>query len=174
MRAWILIACCCVVSAPALATTFAPLSFEQLVDASSMIVYGRVTAVRSQWTDDRRYIESTVSLEVISGMKGRVTDTISFVVPGGQVGRYLNVIPGAPVFAPGDLAVVFLTARGARLPITTGLTQGVYRVQRDGAGQVRVSAPAVGPDGRIVRGDVNRKLMSLPAFETTVRSVSAR
>ena len=98
------------------ATTVAPLSFEQLVDASASVVYGRVVDVRSQWTDDRRFIESVVSVEVITDMKGGARDRISFTTPGGQVGRYLNVIPGAPVFAPGDTAVFFLTSRGPRLP----------------------------------------------------------
>src|SRR3954466_6580979 len=90
--------------APTLATTVAPLSFEQLVNASSAVVYGRVSDVRAQWTADRRFIESVVSVEVIKGMKGSAGETVEFTVPGGQVGRYLNVIPGAPVFVPGDLA----------------------------------------------------------------------
>jgi hypothetical protein len=44
------------------ATTVAPLSFEQLVTESASVVYGRVVDVRSQWTDDRRFIESVVSI----------------------------------------------------------------------------------------------------------------
>ena len=50
------------------ATTVAPLSFEKLVSESSAVVYGRVSAVRSQWTADRRFIESVVSIDVIKGM----------------------------------------------------------------------------------------------------------
>src|SRR5689334_22141795 len=122
---------CLLVIAPGRATTVVPLSFEQLVNESASVVYGRVTDVRSQWTDDRRFIESIVSIEILKGMKGGAQETVSFTVPGGHVGRYVNVIPGAPVFTAGDLAVFFLTARGPRLPVTTGLTQGVYRVQRD-------------------------------------------
>jgi hypothetical protein len=155
------------------ATTVAPLSFEQLVSASSSVVYGRVSEVRSQWTADRRFIESVVSIEVIKGMKGGASDTIAFTVPGGQVGRYINVIPGAPRFAPGDLAVFFLTAHGPRLPVTTGLTQGVYRVQRDAAsGAMLVVPPIVETAGKIIRGDVNRKPVSLAAFEGTVRKIA--
>src|SRR5262245_60829919 len=107
------------------AATVAPLSFEQLVNESAVVVYGRRGRVRAQWTDDRRFIESVVSIEVLRGMKGSARETIAFTVPGGQVGRYLNVIPGAPSFAPGDLAVVFLTSHGPRLPVTTGFTQGI-------------------------------------------------
>ena len=100
-------------------------------------------------------------------------DTIAFTVPGGQVGRYLNVIPGAPVFAAGDLAVFFLTAQGPRLPVTTGLTQGIYRVQRDAAsGAMLVMPPISDTAGRVVRGDVRRKPVSLAAFEGSVRAIA--
>ena len=158
----------------AAATTVVPLSFEQLVNESQSVFYGRVTGVRAQWTDDRRFIESVVTIEVLRGMKGSAAESIAFTVPGGQVGRYLNVIPGAPSFSPGDLAVVFLTARGARLPVTTGLTQGIYRVQRDvSSGEMLVVPPAI-ESGRIVRGDVRRKPVPLAAFEGSVRAVAAR
>jgi len=162
---------------PGFATTLVPLSFEQLVSESSSVVYGRVVDVRSQWTADRRFIESVVSIEILKGMKGTERESISFTVPGGQVGRYLNVIPGAPTFAAGDLAVFFLTAHGPRLPVTTGLTQGIYRVQRDSrTGEVLVMPPVLEPaaGGRIVRGDVRRKPMSLSAFEGSVRTAALR
>lgn len=156
------------------ATTVAPLSFEQLVSESSSVVYGRVSEVRSQWTADRRFIESVVSVDVIKGLKGGAGETMSFTVPGGQVGRYLNVIPGAPAFVAGDLAVFFLTAHGPRLPVTTGLTQGIYRVQRDAAsGALLVMPPIVDTAGKVVRGDVRRKPVSLAAFEGSVRAVAA-
>jgi len=162
-------------SAAPSATTFLPLSFEQLVEESSIVVYGRVVDVRAQWTSDRRFIESVVSVTVLRGMKGEAGETIAFTVPGGQVGRYINIIPGSPVFVPGDHAVVFLTSRGARLPVTTGLTQGVYRVHRDAAsGDPLVVPPVVATAGRIVRGDPRRKPVSLATFEHTVRAAARR
>ncbi|HUQ88150.1 MAG TPA: hypothetical protein VM096_11365 [Vicinamibacterales bacterium] len=155
------------------ATTVVPLSFEQLVNASQSVVYGRVSNVRAQWTADRRFIESVVTIEILRGMKGGAGESIAFTVPGGQVGRYLNVIPGAPSFAEGDLAVFFLTAQGPRLPVTTGLTQGIYRVQRDASsGEMVVVPPVIDVAGRVPRGDVRRKPVSLSAFEGTVRAVT--
>jgi hypothetical protein len=153
-----------------MATTVAPLSFDQLVTESALVVYGRVIDVRSQWTDDRRFIESVVSVEIIKGMKGSARDTISFTVPGGEVGRYRNVIPGSPIFVPGDAAVLFLTARGARLPVTTGFTQGIYRVQRDWRSGETLVMPPVIESGRVVRGDARRKPVPLAAFEASVRA----
>ena len=165
---------CLIFVIDAAATTLAPLSFEQLVNASASVVYGRVVEVRSQWTEDRRFIESVVSIEILKGLKGSAAERMSFTVPGGQVGRYLNVIPGAPTFAAGDTAVFFLTSRGPRLPVTTGLTQGIYRVQRDArSGEMLVTPPALEP-GRIVRGDLRRKPAPLAAFEASVKAVTAR
>ena len=158
---------------PAQAVTVAPLSFQELVRQSSSVVYARVVEVRGQWTDDRRSIDSLVTVEVIRGLKGTSADELTLTVPGGQVGRYLNLMPGAPSFARGDLAVLFLTARGPRLPVTTGFTQGIYRVVRDGdSGAVLVTPPVVESAGLpIVRGDRRRKPMSLTAFESAVRAV---
>jgi hypothetical protein len=154
------------------ATTIAPLSFEQLVKESASVVYGRVSDVRAQWTPDRRFIESIVSVEILKDLKGHARSTIQFTMPGGQVGRYLNVIPGAPVLAEGELAVFFLTAHGARLPVTTGLTQGVFRVQRDARSGELLVMPPVLDTGRVVRGDVRRKPAPLAAFEASVRAIA--
>jgi hypothetical protein len=169
-NASIALICLCLVL-PASATTVVPLGFEQLVNESQSVVYGRVSDVRAQWTDDRRFIESVVTIEVLRGIKGGAGESIAFTVPGGQVGRYLNVIPGAPSFVRGDLAVFFLTARGARLPVTTGLTQGIYRVQRDPASGEMLVLPPIGTgEGQIVRGDPRRKPVPLAAFEGSVRA----
>jgi hypothetical protein len=129
-------------AAPASAVTVAPLTFEQLVNQSAAVVLGRVVDVRGDFTDDRRAIQSVVTVEVLRGIKGRSGGTLAFTVPGGRAGRYLNVIPGAPVFARGDLAVFFVSSRGARLPVTTGFTQGIFRVQRGAANQMVVMQKA--------------------------------
>ena len=152
------------------ATTVAPLTFEQLVNNSAAVVLGRVVDVRGESIGGGRGIESVVTVTVLKGLKGSAGDTLQFTVPGGRSGRYLNVIPGAPVFAAGDLAVIFLTSRGARLPVTTGLTQGVYRVHNNG-GQLMVMPPIVDTGVKAARGDARRKPVSLAAFEASVRAV---
>lgn len=132
-------------AASASAVTVVPLTFEQLVNQSAAVVLGRVVDVRGDFTDDRRAIQSVVTVEVLRGIKGPSGGTLAFTVPGGQAGRYLNVIPGAPVFARGDLAVFFISSRGARLPVTTGFTQGIFRVQRGAANQMVVMQKAPVP-----------------------------
>lgn len=166
---------CALAVAPAQAVTVAPLSFEQLVRQSSSVIYGRVVEVRGQWTDDRRSIDSLVTVEVLKGLKGDPGREVTVTVPGGQVGRYLNLMPGAPQLSRGDLAVLFLTARGARLPVPTGFTQGIYRVVRDRvSGATLVTPPVIEPAGQpIRRGDRSRKPVALATFESAVRAVPA-
>ncbi len=157
MRLWLTtVAICVSLVTSSLAVTVVPLTFEQLVNQSAAVVLGRVVDVRSDFTDDRLAIQSVVTVEVLRGIKGHSGETLSFTMPGGQAGRYLNVIPGAPVFSRGDLAVFFVSSRGARLPVTTGFTQGIFRVQRGAANQMIV----------------NQKVpMTLSAFEANVRAI---
>jgi hypothetical protein len=166
----------CLLVAPAGAVTVAPLSFDELVNESATVIFGRVADVQGRWTDDRRGIESLVTVEVLGRFKGSAGDTVSFTVPGGEVGRYLNLIPGAPTFARGDRAVLFLSSRGPRLPTTTGFTQGIYRVTVDSrSGSALVVPPVLETAARrIVRGDPARKPMPLADFESAVRAVKPR
>lgn len=171
-RNFAIVAICLALTARAGAVTVAPLSFDQLVNESTTVVYGRVSDVRGQWSDDRRRIDSVVTIEVFGRYKGSPGETLTFTAPGGQVGRYRNVVPGAPSFTPGDRAVLFLTSHGPRLPITTGFTQGIYRVTIDARGAALVLPPAIDTaDRRIVRGDVMRKPVPLASFEAAVRAV---
>ncbi|MGH9201855.1 MAG: hypothetical protein ACRD2A_11540 [Vicinamibacterales bacterium] len=148
------------------------MSFSELVTESSAIVYGRVADVRGQWTDDRRSIESVVTIDVMTAFKGSPGNTMTFSVPGGQSGRFLSFTPGMPAFAPGDLVVVFLSARGVRLPGPTGLSQGVFRATPDRSnGAILVMPPVVNSGTRIVRGDPQRRPLSLAAFGDAVRAV---
>lgn len=163
-----------VLASSAQATTFVPMTFTELVNASAAVVYARVARVDGQWTNDRSSIESLVTLDVLTSFKGTTGDRVTFSVAGGQAGRYINLLPGAPRFIEGDLVVVFLTSRGPRLPITTGFTQGVYRVKRDAASGGMVVLPPMIDDGagaaRITRGDPQRRPLALAAFEAAVRA----
>jgi len=113
------------------AVTLARLSFAQLTGDADVVVYGRVSEVRGQWTADRHGIDSLVTLEAYEYLKGRYSETVMFRTPGGQIGETLNVWPGAPTFRAGDLVVVFLASRGPTIPSLVGLTQGVLRVSAD-------------------------------------------
>ena len=148
-----------------------PAEFSEMATASQAIVHGRVVDVRSYETAGRRTIESLVTLEVIDQIKGQRGTTAYFRLPGGQVGRYRRVMVGAPQCARGDEVVVFLKGVAPVLPMPYGLTQGLYRVGRDGSGRATV-IPLVNVGAeRAVRGDPARRPLELAAFTAFIRDV---
>jgi hypothetical protein len=156
------------------ATVLVPAEFHEIVAGSQVIVYGRVTAVRAEWSDDRSRIDTVVTLMAGSYLKGGPGSTVTFRVPGGQIGRYRNVMIGAPQFQAGEEAVLFLSASGPSIGHIFGLSQGLYRVKVDARTGRRIVVPPVliaDGDGSqaIVRGDRNRRQLSLDEFAVTVR-----
>ena len=174
MRA-IVIACVIAAGLPLSALTVKPLSFPELVAESGAVVHGRVAEVRGQWTTDRRGIESLVTVDAIDYLKGHWGGQVTVRVPGGQVGTFINLIPGAPRLAEGDRVVLFVKASGPSIPVITGTSQGVYRVAMDAqSGTAMVVPPIVEAGAPLTpRGDLARRPLSLPAFADAVRRAEA-
>lgn len=154
------------------AMVVAPAEFNEMVSASQMIVQGRIVDVRSYETAGRRTIESLVTVQVVSALKGQPGTTAYFKLPGGQVGRYRRVMVGVPQFTPGDEVVLFLKGSAPAVPMPFGLTQGVYRVSRDVSGRALVMPAIAGGAGRVVRGDPARRALELDAFTSMVRTIA--
>jgi len=176
------------VTSLASATVLVPAEFSEIVGGSEIIAYARIVDVRPEWADGRRWIDSVVTAEVVSYIKGGADGTISFKVPGGRLGRYRSVVVGAPVFARGDEAMLFLKSNAANaggLPEVFGLNQGVFRVKVDArTGQRMVVPPpvmatppsdsAVAADPQPVRrGALDRRPLPFDAFGARVREVMA-
>src|SRR5262245_2407111 len=125
------------------ATVLLPADFREIVAGSQIIVYGRVAEVRPEWSDDRSRIDTIVAVTVGTYLKGGPGDTVTFRVPGGQIGRYRNVVIGAPQFETGEEAILFLTASGPSIAHVLGLSQGVFRVKVDGRSGQRLVVPPV-------------------------------
>lgn len=165
---------------PASATVYLPADFAEMVTLSTFIVHGRVVDVRSETTSDRRGIVTLVTVDVTQPLKGTPGESVTFLVPGGQVGPYERVVVGAPRFDRGDEIVLFLSSRGPSIPYVFGLSQGVYRVSR-ATGRALVVPPATFarpgesiPAGRLVRGDPARRALPLDEFAREVRLVTER
>ena len=159
------------------ATTLLPAEFREIVGNSQIIAYGHVRDAVPELSDDRKRIETVVTFEVGTYLKGGPGETITFRVPGGQVGRYRSVMVGAPVFASGDEAVLFFTQREDGVPRVFGLNQGVFRVQREERSQRRLVLPPLVARGEspevVVRGAATRQSMPLETFGAQVRSIIA-
>ena len=105
-------------------------------------MHGRVVSATPQWLDGRRGIETLVTLATEDALKGGAGETVTFRVPGGQMGPYRSFMPGAPTFAEGDDVIVFLGGDGPEVPHLVGFSQGVYRVRAGTAGRtVRPGVP---------------------------------
>lgn len=172
---------CVLVTSVASATVIVPAEFNDIVGGSAIIAHARVVDVKAQWADGRRWIDSVVTADVVTYLKGESEQqTISFKVPGGRLGRYRSVVVGAPEFVRGDEAVLFLKRHGDELPDVFGLNQGVFRIRIDSVTGQRVVVPPVmkavqpGADPQpVVRGAVDRKPLTVESFGARVREVLA-
>jgi hypothetical protein len=158
------------------ATTIVPAEFREVVSGSQMIVHGRVLEVRPVLVDGRRRIDTIVTLEVGTVLKGGSAETVTFRVPGGTVGRYRSIMVGAPQFQAGEEVVMFLRADGPAIPHVFGLSQGVFRVRTDQRTGQRVVIPPVltaGTDApqAVTRGAPDRRPVPLEDFGAQVRAV---
>lgn len=160
---------------PSFATVLIPADLAELAQDATLIARGRVVAAEARWTQGRRGIETVVTLDAESVLKGSATDVVHFVVPGGTLGRYRNVVMGAPQFEEGQRVLVFLGATGPEVPHLLGLSQGVYRVGESATGGAVVSPTPVMPgvNGPIVRGAAARTPTALADFERAVRELGA-
>jgi hypothetical protein len=159
------------------ATVLVPAEFREVVNGSDLIIYARVSGTEVRWSDDRKHVDTLVTLQAGTYLKGAGGPTLVVAVPGGTVGRYMNVTIGAPHFSVGDEAVFFLTTRDREMPAVFGLNQGIFRVSTAGAGGRRVVMPPLmsRADGAetVVRGDAARKPVPLETFGAQVQSVLA-
>jgi hypothetical protein len=164
-------------SDPLGATVVVPADIGELARDARVIVRGRVVAVDGRWTEDRRTIETLVTIEAASYLKGALGPTLQFRVPGGDLGRYRSIVVGAPLFAVDEQVVVFLGANGPAVPYIVGFNQGVYRIARsaDNSGWL-VTPPALLPSAGgttpVVRGDPSRRPLPLVDFEQRVRALA--
>lgn len=162
-----------IVIQPVEATTLLPADFTAMVTESQVIVHGRITQVRGE-LNSRRAIESLVTLQVQSALKGPAGAELQFRVPGGRVGRYRRIFVGAPSFALGDEVVLFLKSRPPAIATPYGLSQGVYRVTRASGVPVVVPVLATAAVIGTGRGDPARTPLPLDAFARQVRLVLER
>jgi hypothetical protein len=172
MRAVLIAVALSLFSSVAGATVFLPTDLNDLSRDAVAIARGRIVAVDAQWTDGRRSIETLVTLETETYLKGSLGQVVQFRVPGGSLGRFRSVVVGAPSFAVGQRVIVFLGSRGPTVPYVLGMSQGVFRLSQSPQGDWLVTPPSISAaaDGPIVRGI--RRPSPLGDFERDVRALA--
>ena len=149
------------------ASVILPASLAELASDADGVVYARVTGVDVRQSPGSLRVERLVTLQIVRSAKGSWPAVLQIVVPGGELGRYRTVVPGAPALVEGDEALIFFRQHGTALPRIIGLSQGLVRVRVDpGSGARTVQAPPDGTAaGPIRRGDRARAAVTLDAFE---------
>src|SRR5882724_2055418 len=146
MRTLVLSGLLLALTLPARATVLIPADLGELSRDALAIARGRVVALDARWTEDRGTIETIVTLDVESYLKGSLGSTLRFRVPGGELGRFRSIVVGAPEFAVDQRVVVFLGANGPTVPHVLGLNQGVFRMARAaGSSDWLVTSPVLVP-----------------------------
>ena len=163
---------CLCLAMPGYATTVVPLSFEQLVNESQSVVYGRVVGraravdrrsplhrERRDGRDPARHEGQRARIDRVhrAGRPGRPLPERDSRRAELRAGRSGGVLPDGQ----GRAAAGHDRADAGHLP-----RPARCRLRRDAG---RAAGGRTAP-GRIVRGDVRRKPVSLAAFEGTVRA----
>lgn len=119
-------------------TTLARLSLAELVNSAQSIVQARAIASSCVWRDGE--IWTITKFRILENWKGNSPPEIKVAMIGGQTGRIMSYVPGAPRFHPGEEVILFLepTQRG-EISITAW-GEGTFRVRRDAhTGEPRVT-----------------------------------
>jgi hypothetical protein len=161
------------------ATVGVPADLSTLVADAQVIVHGRVVQLEGRASGDGLGIETLVTLQVTSYLKGDLGRELTFVARGGQLGRYRSIVSGAPRFGEGQEVVLFLGAKPPAMPHVIRLGQGAFRVsvdQRTGAKTIRRQplASTTTTWQRVQRGAGPPDGLTLEAFGAMVRSAMER
>ncbi len=156
----------CIVAAAGLAilasagaTTLQKLSLDDMIRQSTGIVRAKVAGSRSALRGQNIY--TYYRLDVLETAKqdaavpGR---QIEIAVPGGAVNGMRQVAIGSPELSAGAEYVMFLWTGKSGLTQIIGLSQGLFQVAEDAAGNVNLTRPAapdlmIDQDGRPVSGE---------------------
>ena len=164
---------------PLTATTVQRFDLAALTANAERIVVGVCRQAQPQWVRGQLYTRYVFS--VSQTIKGPATAQLELHLPGGHLQGTVTRIVGMPIFAPGDEAVLFLSAANAlghAWPV--GLAQGHFAIKRRPAHKPRVfqelnglalhtephSAPKKAPPAEPVQG------MPLDQFLARVRSLA--
>jgi hypothetical protein len=100
------------------------LGLAELTESAARVVVGEVLSVRSDWAKDRRFIYTTIEVQVAESWKGATPagGRIKIVQPGGSVGDIEMRVHGLRSFQAGQRAILFLSQGDPAW--TVGLGQG--------------------------------------------------
>ena len=117
-------------SSVAEATSMAPLTIEQMVDASDGIVRGKVTEVWTEPDPNTKMVWTHAQVEVSSVLKGDHTEVIVLEQPGGSWGTTKAIVESVARFSVGEEGYFFVEHLSER-SVPVGMFQGKFNVIMD-------------------------------------------
>jgi hypothetical protein len=158
--------------ATAAATTLQRLSTDDMIRQSTAIVRVKVTVSSSALRG--RDIYTHYQFQILETLKSGAGPFAEVAVPGGVAGGLREMVPGAPTLTVGQEYVIFLWTSRSGLTQVIGLSQGLFNVLQDAAGNavlVRPAAPGLMLDraGHVV--DDAAVTMKLSDLRTEVQKI---
>jgi len=160
------------------ATTMAKLDLAALTSAAQLVVQVRCEGVEAKW--ERGVIWSFAEFRVLDTLKGSAIPGQQLVVrvAGGQVGHVRSKVDGAPEFAKGEIAILFLERTSAGDWGISGWSQGTFRIVSDAKGRTTVKQDS----SELMSFDRSSKRferegaheMEIPEFKRKVKELSGR
>jgi hypothetical protein len=129
------------------ATTIIERTPEQLARESTLVVDGKVDAVRSYWSDDHSKIVTEATITVAGTHKGAPARTVRVVQLGGVVGNVRITAHGALAWKRGEEVLLFLESAGDNAYQVAGFSQGKYTIERDARSGKAFVHQALPPEG---------------------------
>ena len=133
------LAVCAILAAAAQATTLQQLSTDDMIRQSTAIVRAKVTGASSGLLG--RNIYTTYQFQVLETLKAGGAQA-QVAVPGGIANGLREMVPGAPTLNAGQEYVLFLWTSKSGLTQVIGLSQGLFNVLQDTAGNAVLVRPA--------------------------------
>jgi hypothetical protein len=122
------------------AATLQKLTLGDMSRKSTAIVRARVLSSYAQ--QHGSIIYTHYRIQVSEWWKGSGAAALDVVVPGGLAGGLRQTISGAPQLLAGGDQVFFLWTGSSGLTHIIGLSQGLFKVQRDASGEVTATRTA--------------------------------
>lgn len=122
-------------------TTLEQLSLDDMIQKSTGVVRGRITGTYTEARNNSIYTYYRVA--VSEQWKGTTAAQLDVAVPGGALRGVRQTLPGAPTLTVGEEYVLFLWTGRSGITQVIGLSQGLFSVKVDAAGNPVLARPAV-------------------------------
>jgi hypothetical protein len=128
--------------APLPAAILERLSFDELTQQSTSIVRARAISSFTEFRGSMIYTHW--KLQVVDRWKGLDRSTVEVLIPGGSTRLLHQDVAGAPKLLTGKEYLLFLWTSKSGSTYVTGLSQGLFELSKNAAGEWMVSRAATG------------------------------